>query len=78
MAGARVISGVIAASLAETDARVSLPQLRVLAVTADRGALTVGDVAEVLGVGRAYWPTEDLMPEKAMHDECRTEVPGRR
>ncbi len=50
MAGARVIAGVIAASLAETDAQVSLPQLRVLAVTADRGALTVGDVAELLEV----------------------------
>lgn len=50
MAGARVVAGIIAASLAQTDARVTLPQLRVLAVTADRGALTVNDVADVLGV----------------------------
>jgi DNA-binding MarR family transcriptional regulator len=50
MAGARVVVGIVAASLAQVDERISLPQLRVLAVTADRGVLTVNDVAEVLGV----------------------------
>ncbi len=50
MAGARVVSGVIAASLAEVEEAVTLPQLRVLVVAADLGALTMTDVADVLSV----------------------------
>jgi DNA-binding MarR family transcriptional regulator len=50
MAGARVVAGVIASSLAETDGRVTLPQLRVLVVTGERGTLSLNEVAELLGV----------------------------
>jgi DNA-binding MarR family transcriptional regulator len=50
LAGARVVSGVIASSLAEVEDRVSLPQLRVLVTASDRGALTLGDVADLLEV----------------------------
>jgi DNA-binding MarR family transcriptional regulator len=50
MAGARVVAGVIARSLAQTDGQVTLPQLRVLVVTGERGSLSLNDVADVLGV----------------------------
>lgn len=50
MAGARVVAGIIAASLAEVEGEVTLPQLRVLVVAADRGSMNLGDVAEVLSV----------------------------
>jgi DNA-binding MarR family transcriptional regulator len=50
LAGARVVAGVIAASLADVEDRVSLPQLRVLVAASDRGALTLGEVADLLGV----------------------------
>jgi DNA-binding MarR family transcriptional regulator len=50
MAGARVLSGVIAASLAQVDGEVTLPQLRVLVVASERGALGLNEVAKLLGV----------------------------
>jgi len=50
MQGARVVAGIIAASLAQVGDTVTAPQLRVLVVTAERGKLTLGEVAAVLGV----------------------------
>jgi DNA-binding MarR family transcriptional regulator len=48
--GARVIAGVIASSLAEVEEHVTLPQLRVLVVAAERDALSLSEVAALLGV----------------------------
>lgn len=50
MAGARVVAGVIARSLAQTEGHVTLPQLRVLVVTGQRGVLNLNDVAALLDV----------------------------
>ncbi len=45
-----MVSGVIARSLTETEQSVTLPQLRVLVLTGDRGSLTLGEVADLLAV----------------------------
>jgi DNA-binding MarR family transcriptional regulator len=50
LSGARVVSGIIARSLSEVDDSVTLPQLRVLVLTSDRGALNLSDVAQLLEV----------------------------
>lgn len=50
MAGARVVAGMIARSLVETEGHVTLPQLRVMVVTGERGVLNLNDVAELLDV----------------------------
>ena len=50
MRAARVLVGVVAQSVAEVEDVVSLPQLRVLVLVADRGSLNLGQVAEALGV----------------------------
>jgi DNA-binding MarR family transcriptional regulator len=50
MAAARVLVGVIAASVAEVDGTVTPPQLRVLVLTASRGPWNVAAVAEALQV----------------------------
>lgn len=50
MRAARVLVGVVATSVAEVEDLVSLPQLRVLVLVADRGSLNLGQVAEALGV----------------------------
>lgn len=48
--GAKVVSGIIARSLTEAEASVTLPQLRVLVVTGDRSVLGMAEVAELLAV----------------------------
>ena len=48
--GAKVVSGIIARSLTEAEASVTLPQLRVLVVTGDRSVLSMAEVAELLAV----------------------------
>lgn len=50
MAGARVLVGLSAQSVAAIDDLVTLPQLRVLVMVASRGALNLGAVAAGLGV----------------------------
>jgi DNA-binding MarR family transcriptional regulator len=50
MEGAKVVSGIIASSLAEAEASVTLPQLRVLVLTGDRAILSMAEVAELLDV----------------------------
>jgi DNA-binding MarR family transcriptional regulator len=50
MAGARVVAGVIARSLAEVEDQVTLPQLRVLVVAFEQGSMNLGEVAEILSV----------------------------
>lgn len=50
MEGAKVVSGIIARSLVEVEARVTLPQLRVLVLTDDRTMLTMAEVAALLDV----------------------------
>lgn len=50
MSAARVLVGVIAASVAAVEDAVTVPQFRVLAMTATHGPLSVGDVARVLAV----------------------------
>ena len=50
MRAARVLMGVVAQSVAEVEGQVSLPQLRVLVLVADRRRMNLGQVAEVLGV----------------------------
>jgi DNA-binding MarR family transcriptional regulator len=50
MAAARVLVGVIAASVAEVDGTVTAPQLRVLVLTASRGPWNVAAVADALQV----------------------------
>ena len=50
MAAARVLVGVVAASVAEVDEEVSAPQLRVLVLTARRGPWNMAALAEALQV----------------------------
>lgn len=50
MAAAQVLAGVVAASVAEVEDTATLPQLRVLVMTAAHGPLSVGAVAQVLDV----------------------------
>ena len=50
MAAARVLVGVVAASVAEVDDTVTAPQLRVLVLTASRGPWNMAAVAEALQV----------------------------
>lgn len=50
LAAARVLVAISARSVAEVEAEVSLPQLRVLVVVASRGPLNLGAVAVGLGV----------------------------
>lgn len=50
MRASRVLMGVVAGSVAEVEEHVSLPQLRVLVMVADRGSMNLGQVAETLGV----------------------------
>jgi len=47
---ARVFSAVTAESIAQAGDSVTLPQLRVLTLTATRGALSNGEIASALGV----------------------------
>lgn len=47
---ARVFSAVTAESIAQAGDSVTLPQLRVLTLTATRGALSNGEIAAALGV----------------------------
>lgn len=49
----RVLVAVVAASLAQVEEVVSLPQLRVLVMVSSRGPLNVGAVAAGLGVHRS-------------------------
>jgi DNA-binding MarR family transcriptional regulator len=50
MRASKVVSAAIAHSLAVADARVTLPQLRVLVMLQDRGPLNMAAVADGLGV----------------------------
>jgi len=50
MRTSRVLVGVIAASVEEVGSTVTVPQLRVLVMAADHAPLTLGAVAEGLGV----------------------------
>jgi DNA-binding MarR family transcriptional regulator len=50
MAAARVLVGVVAASVAQVDDTVTAPQLRILVLTASRGPWNMAAVAEALGV----------------------------
>jgi DNA-binding MarR family transcriptional regulator len=50
MSAARVLVGVVAASVAEVDDTVTPPQLRVLVLTAGRGPWNMAAVAEALQV----------------------------
>lgn len=50
MRTSRVLVGVIAASVEEVGSTVTVPQLRVLVMAADHSPLTLGNVAEGLGV----------------------------
>ncbi|HET8616573.1 MAG TPA: MarR family transcriptional regulator [Actinomycetales bacterium] len=50
MDAARLLVAVVAASVLEVEDRASLPQLRVLTLMAARGFLTLGAVADALGV----------------------------
>jgi DNA-binding MarR family transcriptional regulator len=50
MSAARVLVGVIAASVAEVDDAVTAPQLRVLVLTASRGPWNIAALAEALQV----------------------------
>ncbi len=50
MRASRVLVGVIAASVEEVGSAVTVPQLRVLVMAADHSPLTLGNVAEGLGV----------------------------
>jgi DNA-binding MarR family transcriptional regulator len=50
MRASRVLMGVVARSVAEVEDQVSLQQLRVLVLVADRNSMNLGQVAEALGV----------------------------
>jgi DNA-binding MarR family transcriptional regulator len=50
MRAARVFVAVVAASVAQVEDTVTLPQLRVLVIAHGEGPLTVGSVAQALGV----------------------------
>lgn len=50
MAAARVLVAVIAASVAQVEREVSLPELRVLVLASTRGSLTCAEVGAELGV----------------------------
>src|SRR5690242_3286241 len=77
MRAARVLVGVVAQSVAEVEDVVSLPQLRVLVLVADRGSLNLGQVAEALGVhpSNATRIVERLVVAGLLH---RTEQPSDR
>jgi DNA-binding MarR family transcriptional regulator len=51
MAAARALVGIAAASIADVDKIVTLPQLRVLTMIATRGPMNLASVADGLGVG---------------------------
>jgi len=50
MAASKIVSAAIAHSFATTDAKVTLPQLRVLVMLRDTGPMNMSAVAEGLGV----------------------------
>jgi DNA-binding MarR family transcriptional regulator len=50
MAAARALVGISAASIADVDKIVTVPQLRVLMMIATRGPMNLGSVADGLGV----------------------------
>ena len=50
MLAARVLVAVVARSVAEVEAVVTLPQLRILMLVTTRGQINLGTVAEALGV----------------------------
>ena len=77
MRAARVLMGVVARSVAEVEDQVSLPQLRVLVLVADRGSMNLGQVAEALGVhpSNATRTVERLVVAGLLH---RTEDPSDR